>query len=251
MKLILLTASRIKNEQIVTKRKREIKMIEICNLNKYYKSKGNTLHVLKDINISIADKERVAILGKSGAGKSTLLHIMGLLNNFDSGAYKIDGTSVSDLKDTQLAKLRNEKIGFIMQDFSLLDHKKVIENVMLPLYFNKDCKYSEMQEKALKALDMVGLKDQSNKKANQLSGGQRQRISIARAFVTNPEIILADEPTGALDAETRDDIMKLLVQLNQDNGTTLVVITHDEHVADYCGRKLYIRDGKISENNAD
>ena len=133
----------------------------------------------------------------------------------------------------------------------MLDHKKVLENVMLPLYFNKDCKYSEMQEKALKALDMVGLKDQSNKKANQLSGGQRQRISIARAFVTNPEIILADEPTGALDAETRDDIMKLLVQLNQDNGTTLVVITHDEHVADYCGRKLYIRDGKISENNAD
>ena len=218
-------------------------MIEISNLNKYYKSKGDKVHVLKDINISIADKERVAILGKSGAGKSTLLHIMGLLNNFDSGVYKINGTSVSDLKDTQLAKLRNEKIGFIMQDFSL--------NVMLPLYFNKDCKYSEMQEKALKALDMVGLKDQPNKKANQLSGGQRQRISIARAFVTNPEIILADEPTGALDAETRDDIMKLLVQLNQDNGTTLVVITHDEHVADYCGRKLYIRDGKISENNAD
>ena len=220
-------------------------MIEISNLNKYYKSKGDKVHVLKDINISIADKERVAILGKSGAGKSTLLHIMGLLNNFDSGVYKINGTSVSDLKDTQLAKLRNEKIGFIMQDFSLLDHKKVLENVMLPLYFNNNCRYAEMQEKALKALDMVGLKDHANKKANQLSGGQRQRVSIARAFVTAPEIILADEPTGALDAETRDEIMQLLVKLNQDNGTTLVVITHDENVAEYCGRKLYINDGQI------
>lgn len=225
-------------------------MIEIKELNKYYLiGKGKTaqkVHALKSINLSIADGESVAIQGKSGAGKSTLLNILGLIDSYDSGSFLIDGIEVNGLKDSQTAKLRNEKIGFVLQDFSLIDSKSVLMNVMLPLLFGK-CDYKEMKERARKALALVGIEDQINKKTNQLSGGQRQRVAIARAIVTNPKIILADEPTGALDSETSKQIMDLLSELNRKEKINLIVVTHDDSVADYCQRKIIISDGELSE----
>ena len=218
-------------------------MIEISKLNKYYKVGKGKMHALKDIDLTIKDGESLAIQGKSGAGKSTLMHIMGLLDSYDSGSLKIDGQEIKGLSDGKLATIRNQKIGFVMQDFSLLDHKSVIMNVMLPLYFNHKYSFKKMNKLALEALERVGIKEQANKKANQLSGGQRQRVAIARAIISKPEIILADEPTGALDSETSVEIMNLLKELNEKNGITLIVITHDDSVADYCKRKIIIKDG--------
>ena len=218
-------------------------MIEISKLNKYYKVGKGKMHALKDIDLTIKDGESLAIQGKSGAGKSTLMHIMGLLDSYDSGSLKIDGQEIKGLSDGKLATIRNQKIGFVMQDFSLLDHKSVIMNVMLPLYFNHKYSFKKMNKLALEALEHVGIKEQANKKANQLSGGQRQRVAIARAIISKPEIILADEPTGALDSETSVEIMNLLKELNEKNGITLIVITHDDSVADYCKRKIIIKDG--------
>lgn len=190
-------------------------MIEISKLNKYYKVGKGKMHALKDIDLTIKDGESLAIQGKSGAGKSTLMHIMGLLDSYDSGSLKIDGQEIKGLSDGKLATIRNQKIGFVMQDFSLLDHKSVIMNVMLPLYFNHKYSFKKMNKLALEALERVGIKEQANKKANQLSGGQRQRVAIARAIISKPEIILADEPTGALDSETSVEIMNLLKELNE------------------------------------
>ena len=222
-------------------------MIEISKLNKYYKVGKGKMHALKDIDLTIKDGESLAIQGKSGAGKSTLMHIMGLLDSYDSGSLKIDGQEIKGLSDGKLATIRNQKIGFVMQDFSLLDHKSVIMNVMLPLYFNHKYSFKKMNKLALEALEHVGIKEQANKKANQLSGGQRQRVAIARAIISKPEIILADEPTGALDSETSVEIMNLLKELNEKNGITLIVITHDDSVADYCKQKIIIKDGCIVE----
>lgn len=222
-------------------------MIEISKLNKFYKVGKGKMHALKDIDLTIEDGESLAIQGKSGAGKSTLMHIMGLLDNYDSGSLKIDGQEIKGLRDGKLATIRNQKIGFVMQDFSLLDHKSVIMNVMLPLYFNHKYSLKKMKKLALEALERVGIKEQANKKANQLSGGQRQRVAIARAIISEPKIILADEPTGALDSETSVEIMNLLKELNEKNGITLIVITHDDSVADYCKRKIIIKDGSIVE----
>lgn len=225
-------------------------MIEIKELNKYYtvgKGKSQTkFHALKNVNLSIADGEMVAIQGKSGAGKSTLLNILGLLDNYDSGSFMLGDVEVKNLKDGQAAKLRNEKIGFVLQDFSLIDSKTVAMNVMLPLFFN-DCEYKEMYNKAKKALELVGIADQIDKKTNQLSGGQRQRVAIARAIITNPSVILADEPTGALDSETSAQIMDLLLELNRSENITVIVVTHDDTVANYCTRKIVISDGELSE----
>lgn len=229
---------------------RKIIMITVKNLNKYYKigksGSSQKMHALKNINLTIADGESVAIQGKSGAGKSTLLNILGLLDNYDDGSFKLDDIEVKNLKDGAAAKLRNQKIGFVLQDFSLIDSKTVAMNVMLPLFFDK-CKFSEMRKKAEKALELVGISDQIDKKTNQLSGGQRQRVAIARAIVTNPSIILADEPTGALDSETSKQIMELLSKLNKEQKITLIVVTHDDSVADYCDRKVIISDGELSE----
>ncbi|MDD6489451.1 MAG: ABC transporter ATP-binding protein [Clostridia bacterium] len=218
-------------------------MIEISQLNKYYKVGNSKMHALKDINLTVNDGESLAIRGKSGAGKSTLMHIIGLLDNYDSGSLKIDGQEVKGLSDRKLAKIRNEKIGFVLQDFSLLDHKSVIMNTMLPLFFNNKYNFAKMNELALEALKCVGIEEQADKKVNQLSGGQRQRVAIARAIISNPQIILADEPTGALDSETSKEIMNLLMDLNKKNKITLIVITHDDAVADYCQKKVNIKDG--------
>lgn len=222
-------------------------MIEISQLNKYYKVGKGKMHALKDINLTVNDGESLAIQGKSGAGKSTLMHIIGLLDSYDSGSLKIDGQEIKNLSDGKLAKIRNQKIGFVMQDFSLLDHKSVIMNVMLPLFFNNKYSFAKMNELALEALKRVGIEDQAKKEANHLSGGQRQRVAIARAIISEPQIILADEPTGALDSETSVEIMNLLKELNEKSGITLIVITHDDSVADYCKRKIIIKDGSILE----
>lgn len=225
-------------------------MIQIKELNKYYtvgKGKSrNKFHALKNVNLSISDGEMVAIQGKSGAGKSTLLNILGLLDNYDSGSFMLDDVEVKNLRDGQAAKLRNEKIGFVLQDFSLIDSKTVGMNVMLPLFFG-NCEYKEMYKKAQKALALVGIEDQIDKKTSQLSGGQRQRVAIARALITNPSVILADEPTGALDSETSKQIMNLLSELNHSENITLVVVTHDDSVAEYCKRRIVISDGELSE----
>ncbi|WP_406535227.1 ABC transporter ATP-binding protein [Methanobrevibacter sp.] len=219
-------------------------MIEISKLNKYYKIGNDKMHALKDITLNIQNGEMLAIMGKSGAGKSTLMNMIGLLDKYDSGSLKIDGIEVSMLGDSKLAKLRNEKIGFVMQDFSLLEPKTVLMNVMLPLYFNNKYNFSNMKKIAMEMLRRVGIAEQANKKANQLSGGQKQRVAIARAIVNDPSFILADEPTGALDTKTSAEIMELFKNLNE-NGKTIIIITHDMGIAQACQRKIEISDGKI------
>ncbi len=225
-------------------------MIEITGLNKYYKVGKGRMHALKDIDLSIKNGESVAIQGKSGAGKSTLMHILGLLDNSFEGSVRIDDKEIKNLNDSKTAKLRNEKIGFVMQDFSLLENKSVMMNVMLPLFFNNKYNYRKMNELAEEMLEKVGIKDQAKKRVNQLSGGQRQRVAIARAIVNDPSYILADEPTGALDTKTSSEIMELFKSLNAD-GKTVIIITHDNDVAAICKRRIEISDGSIvSETNA-
>lgn len=218
-------------------------MIEIEGLNKFYPVGKEKFHALKNIGLTIEDGESVAIMGKSGAGKSTLLNIIGCLDGFDSGEYLLDSVPVKGMGDREQAKLRNDKIGFVMQDFALIDYKTTLFNTMLPMYFDKTPS-GKMKKKALAALSVVGIEDQAHKKINQLSGGQRQRAAIARAIVKNPPLILADEPTGALDSDTSRQIMQLLMEMNS-RGMTLIVVTHDETVAAYCGRKVVISDGGI------
>ena len=225
-------------------------MIEITGLNKYYKVGKGRMHALKDIDLSIKNGESVAIQGKSGAGKSTLMHILGLLDNSFEGSVRIDDKEIKNLNDSKTAKLRNEKIGFVMQDFSLLENKSDMMNVMLPLFFNNKYNYRKMNELAEEMLEKVGIKDQAKKRVNQLSGGQRQRVAIARAIVNDPSYILADEPTGALDTKTSSEIMELFKSLNAD-GKTVIIITHDNDVAAICKRRIEISDGSIvSETNA-
>ena len=220
-------------------------MIELSGINKYYKyNKRKNYHALKDINLKIEDGEFVAIIGRSGAGKTTLLNIIGLLDNYDSGKYLIDGQNTQGMNDTKLSKLRNEKIGFVLQDYALIENKSVMINVMLPLFFNPKYSFSKMQQVAMKVIEKLGIQDQSHKKVNQLSGGQKQRVAIARAIVNDPSFILADEPTGALDTKTSAEIMELFKSLN-DEGKTVIIITHDPTVAEACKRKIEISDGQI------
>ena len=219
-------------------------MIEISKLNKYYQIGNSKFHALKDIDLDIKDGEMLAVTGKSGAGKSTLMNIIGLLDRYDSGSLKIDGVEASGLRDSRLAKLRNQKIGFVMQDFSLLEHKSVLMNVMLPLYFNNRYNFREMKKLAMDALKKVGITEQASKKVNQLSGGQKQRVAVARAIINEPSFILADEPTGALDTQTSAEIMALFKNLN-DDGKTIIIITHDMNIADFCQRKIEISDGRL------
>ena len=220
-------------------------MIELSGINKYYKyNKKKNYHALRDVNLKIYDRDFVAIIGRSGAGKTTLLNIIGLLDNYDSGKYLIDGQNTQGMNDTKLSKLRNEKIGFVLQDYALIESKSVIINVMLPLFFNPKYSFSKMQQVAMKVIEKLGIQDQSHKKVNQLSGGQKQRVAIARAIVNDPSFILADEPTGALDTKTSAEIMELFKSLN-DEGKTVIIITHDPTVAEACKRKIEISDGQI------
>ncbi len=220
-------------------------MIEIKNLVKIYNpKKTNEFEALHGISLEIADGELVAIIGKSGAGKSTLLHILACIDDYQDGEYIIDGTLVKNLSEKQYAKIRNEKIGMVMQDFALIDEFTAIENVMIPLNFSKN-KVSDKKEKALKALQLVNMGELAGKRCNNLSGGQKQRVAIARAVVNDPSMILADEPTGALDTKTSAEIMNLFKSLNH-RGRTVVIVTHDINIAKQCDRIIEISDGKIT-----
>lgn len=219
-------------------------MIEVSYLTKIYNpKKANEFTALKNISLKINDGEMSAIIGKSGAGKSTLLHILACIDDYQSGEYKIDETLVKQLSERQSARIRNEKIGMVMQDFALVEDFTAIENVLLPLEFSKH-KKSNRQEKALNALKSVGMEQFAKKPVNKLSGGQKQRVAIARAIVNEPSLILADEPTGALDTKTSAEIMDVFRKLHSE-GKTIVIVTHDPGVAQQCERIIEISDGKI------
>ena len=219
-------------------------MIKLDNIVKIYNpKKSNEFEALHGVSAEIKDGELVAIIGKSGAGKSTLLHILACIDSYQSGEYTIDGTLVKNLSERQYAKIRNEKIGMVMQDFALVEDFTALENVMIPLNFSKK-KVPNKKEKALAALRSVGIEDLAKKPCNKLSGGQKQRAAIARAIVNDPAMILADEPTGALDTKTSAEIMELFKSLNE-SGRTVIIVTHDPKVAEQCGRIIEISDGEI------
>ena len=219
-------------------------MIRLDNIVKIYNpKKANEFEALHGVSATIEDGELVAIIGKSGAGKSTLLHILACIDSYQEGEYTIDGTLVKNLSERQYAKIRNEKIGMVMQDFALVEDFTALENVMIPLNFSKK-KITNKKEKALAALRSVGIEDLAKKPCNKLSGGQKQRVAIARAIVNEPSMILADEPTGALDTKTSAEIMELFRSLNE-QGRTVVIVTHDPKVAEQCGRVIEISDGEI------
>lgn len=219
-------------------------MIKMENIKKSYKNCSDALHVIDDVTFTVSAGETVAISGKSGAGKTTLLNLIGCLDRFDSGRYFLNDLDTTGMKEAELARMRNEYIGFVMQDFALINHRSVLFNTMLPLLFSK-VPYGSMEKMAIDALDLVGMRDYSTKKVSRLSGGERQRVAIARALVNHPAMILADEPTGALDSETGTRIIELLMSLNAQNNLTLIIVTHDAGVASYCKRNIMISDGKI------
>jgi len=218
-------------------------MIQAESLCKSYELGGQTVHALDRVTFGIGEGQMVAVRGPSGSGKSTLMNIIGCLDRTDSGTYKLAGQDVSQLSDNRLAEIRNSRIGFVFQMFNLLPRMSALENVELPLLY---AGRRDARDRAREALAEVGLADRSHHEPNQLSGGQRQRVAIARAIVGNPSIILADEPTGALDSHTGDEILSLFQRLNQ-RGRTIVVVTHDAAVARHCRRELVIRDGRMVE----
>lgn len=220
-------------------------MIKLTNITKIYNpQKSNEFKALHEVSAEIKDGELVAIIGKSGAGKSTLLHILACIDNYQEGEYILDGELVKDLSENQYAKIRNQKIGMVMQDFALVEDFTAMENVMIPLNFSKQ-KIKNKKEKALSALRSVGIEELAKKPCNKLSGGQKQRVAIARAIVNEPSVILADEPTGALDTKTSAEIMELFVSLNA-KGKTVIIVTHDMKIAEQCGRTIEILDGNIA-----
>ena len=219
-------------------------MIALNSIRKIYNAKkANEFEALHSVSLEIADSEMVAIIGKSGAGKSTLLHILACIDSYEDGEYRIDGTLVKKLTERKLAQIRNEKIGMVMQDFALVEDFTAIENVMLPLDFAKHKKPNRKQL-AMDALKSVGMDSMAKKPVNKLSGGQKQRVAIARAIVNQPSVILADEPTGALDSKTAAEIMSVFKELHQ-QGKTVIIVTHDMGVAEQCDRIIEIADGQI------
>lgn len=219
-------------------------ILQLHNITKIYnEGKSNAVTALNEIELIIEQGEFLAIVGKSGSGKSTLLHILGGLDTPTSGDVIYNGEMMNYTNINRLASYRNSKVGFVLQDFGLLSRETVIENVCVPLLFS-DCPITKMKRKALDELKLVGIDDLAKRKVTQLSGGQKQRVAIARALVNNPDIILADEPTGALDSKTSYEIISLLEELNK-QGKTVVIVTHDLSIAKRCGRVIEIVDGKI------
>jgi putative ABC transport system ATP-binding protein len=218
-------------------------MLEIKKLHKSYPIGKDSLHVLKGIDLHIKEGEFVSIMGSSGSGKSTLLNIVGLLDEHDEGDYYLNGQLIKNLNEKKAAILRNKFLGFVFQSFNLISYKTALENVALPLYY-KGIKRKERLKIAMEYLDKVGIKDWANHLPNELSGGQKQRVAIARALVTKPKVVLADEPTGALDSTTTDNVMDLLRDINKE-GMTVFVITHEEEVAAQTKRIVRLKDGVI------
>jgi putative ABC transport system ATP-binding protein len=219
-------------------------VIEVKDLVKDYKLGQVPVHVLKGISFEIERGDFVSIMGPSGSGKSTLMNILGCLDKPTSGSYKLDGISVGELNRDQLAEIRNKKIGFVFQQFNLLARTSATENVELPLMYT-DTPARERQDRAMKALLAVGLAGREDHQPSQLSGGQQQRVAIARSLVNDPKIILADEPTGALDSRTSIEIMAIFQRLNREDGITMIVVTHDPDVATYSNRNIHFKDGKL------
>ena len=226
-------------------------LIELKDINKTFNN-GQPLHVLKGINLGIERGEFVSIMGASGSGKSTLLNILGILDNYDTGTYHLDGKLIKDLTEKQAADYRNRMIGFVFQSFNLIGFKTALENVELPLYY-QGVPRRKRQEMAMEYLEKMGLTPWAKHFPNEMSGGQKQRVAIARALITKPQIILADEPTGALDSKTSVEVMQLLKRLNQEEGITIIVVTHESGVANETNKIIHIKDGiigQIEENTA-
>ena len=221
-------------------------MLKINKLHKSYKMGDSSLHVLKGINLHVEKGEMVAIMGSSGSGKSTLLNIIGILDELDSGEYTLDGIEIKDLTEKKAAQYRNKFLGFVFQSFNLINFKNALENVALPLYY-QGLNRKERQEKAMFHLEKVGLADWSTHLPNELSGGQKQRVAIARALAAEPKLLLADEPTGALDSATSQEIMQFLQQLN-DEGKTILIVTHEADISLMCKRIVKLKDGVIMED---
>ena len=218
-------------------------MIHLKDINKTYFG-AQPLHVLKGINLDIEEGEFVSIMGASGSGKSTLLNILGILDNYDTGEYHLAGTLIKDLSERRAAEYRNRMIGFIFQSFNLIGFKTAVENVELPLFYQGVAR-KKRHQMALEYLERLGLLDWASHYPNELSGGQKQRVAIARALITKPQIILADEPTGALDSKTSVEVMQLLKSLNEDEKMTIVVVTHESGVANETNKIVHIKDGII------
>ena len=218
-------------------------MIDIEGLNKSYPIGNSSLHVLKGIDLKINEGELVAIMGSSGSGKSTLLNIIGMLDNYDSGSYKLDNVPIKDLDETKAAKYRNKFLGFVFQSFNLINYKTALENIALPLYY-QGISRNERQKVAQEYLKKVGLADWAEHLPSELSGGQKQRIAIARALASQPKVLLADEPTGALDSTTSEEVMTLIKQINNE-GKTILVVTHEQDIANMCKRIITLKDGII------
>ena len=223
-------------------------MIELKSIRKAYQTGSQSLTVLKGIDCIIEEGELVAIMGSSGSGKSTLLNVLGLLDDFDEGSYVLNGQNMDGLSEKAAARYRSDFLGFVFQSFNLISYKTALENVALPLYY-QGVPRKERQARALSFLTKVGLADWAEHLPNQMSGGQKQRVAIARALIANPSVILADEPTGALDSVTSDEVMALLKEINSE-GITIVVVTHENEIANQCDRIIRLKDGRIEGANA-
>lgn len=226
-------AESIENTDVITMR----------NINKSYRMGTQSLHVLKDVSLTVKQGEYLAILGPSGSGKSTLMNIIGCMDVMDSGNYLLDGVAIEQAKEKELVKIRNQKIGFIFQKYHLIPTYNVLQNIVMPLLM-RGMGLAEAQEASMDTIDMLGLSQRIGHKPNELSGGQQQRVAIARAVVTNPKLILADEPTGNLDSKNGAEVMNLLTELNKE-GTTIIMVTHSQHDASFAHRTVHLFDGSV------
>lgn len=222
-------------------------MVRLRDISRTYnKGTDSEVRALKSVSLEVGKGESLAVMGVSGSGKSTLLHIIGCLDKADGGSYELDGEDISRKLSDQLSRIRNEKIGFVLQDYGLIPDKTALENVMLPLAFSKGVSYRDMKRRAEEVCKSVGVGELCKKRVSKLSGGQQQRVAVARAIVNDPRLILADEPTAALDHRTADGVMELLLSLVK-GGKTLIVVTHDRRIADMCGRTVYLTEGVLTE----